>query len=182
MSTILPQNFLLQRTPLKCSSSYTKAFILNYSSLPGGGSPSLMPNGMLKFQSEFFRPGEFCVNGIFPNIIEVLMCKTNCSDAQTPCIQKCCGPNQVYSLGADGSKKGCVNLKEGGGDEPWTPKLYKDMDTPLEQEELKELSPHLVQKFPPTFQYKCYKNLTLVFPFKKEVVPLMSPLAKINLQ
>lgn len=30
--------------------------------------------------------------------------------------------------------------------------------------------------------YSCYKNLTLVFPYKKEAVAFMSPLAKINLQ
>jgi hypothetical protein len=105
------------------------------------------------------------------------MCKTDCSHPKTPCINKCCGPNEIYSLGAGGKKRGCIPL--GRDDNPWSPTLYRDVSNAID---MTDVQPHIVQKFPPKFQYSCYKNLTLVFPYMKEVVPLMSPLARTNLQ
>lgn len=117
---------------------------------------------------------------IFRKTVEVLVCKTNCSDPQTPCIQKCCAPNEIYSLGVGGKKRGCIPLSK--KDTPFDPPLYKNMGTKVSEEELENMTPHLVQKYPPKFQYNCYKNVTLVFPFSSDVVQLMSPLAQINLE
>lgn len=154
--------------------------------------------------NDYYRPGEFCVNGyisiiisnsfirillilknilffrVFPNIVEVLVCKTNCSNPLTPCIQKCCLPSEVYSLGVGGKKRGCIPLAE--EDTQFNPPLYKDIKTKLEEGEMEKMLPHLVQNYPPRFQYSCYKNVTLVFPFSGDVVQLMSPLAQINLE
>lgn len=94
------------------------------------------------------------MNGIFPNIIEVLMCKTNCSSPDTPCVNKCCGPDEVYSLGGHGTKRGCMALSKEKGDLPWNPRFYSDMNTPVEDVVMQTMRPHLVQKFPPKFQYR----------------------------
>lgn len=117
---------------------------------------------------------------IFRKTVEVYVCKTNCSDSSTPCIQKCCAPNEVYSLGEGGKKRGCIPL--GPEDTPFNPPLYKNIQTKLSETELQSVTPHLLQQYPPKFQYKCYKNVTLVFPYSSDVVQLMSPLAQINLE
>ncbi|ODM93746.1 hypothetical protein Ocin01_12936 [Orchesella cincta] len=171
--------FRLEVQPLKCE-KWTKAFVHNLGKLLSPTEPVLMPDGMLKMGNDYYRQGEFCVNGVFPNIVEVLVCKTNCSDPQTPCIQKCCAPDEVYSLGVGGKKRGCVPLAS--EDTPFLPVLYNNMTTKVSDNELESMTPHLVQKYPPKFQYNCYKNVTLVFPFSSDVVQLMNPLAQINLE
>lgn len=48
--------------PLNCQ-KWKKAFVHNLGKLLSPSEPVLMPDGMLKMGDDYYRQGEFCVNG-----------------------------------------------------------------------------------------------------------------------
>jgi hypothetical protein len=92
---------------------------------------------------------------------------------ETPCIQKCCGLDEIYNLGLKSGNRGCQPLSK--DDRRFVPNLFHDMNTPFTAEDLKTIQPHFVQKYPPNFQHTCFNKITLAFPFSKAVASKLTP-------
>lgn len=108
-----------------------------------------------------------------PRIVEVLFCKSSCKSKSTPCVPKCCGIDESYSLGLESGFRGCSPLAE--EDPLFEPTFFRSMHHPLKADEQHKITPHLIQRYPPTFQHLCYRGITLAFPFSEYVATHLNP-------
>jgi hypothetical protein len=108
------------------------------------------------------------------NQLEVRICKANCSDPETPCVQKCCSQNEVYSLGMNGKRGGCLPLDSKSKDTPWAPVFYETLNQKLSPEESRKLKPHLIHKNPTSFKALCRNRVTIVYPFGQTISNFLS--------
>jgi len=106
----------------------------------------------------------------------------NCSDPETPCVQKCCSHDEIYSLGMNGKPGGClpVNSMENKKVPHWSPTFYESLDKKLIAKENKTLNmhPHLIHKNPSSFKGLCSNKVTTVYPYGEKVSEFLTNVLK----
>lgn len=105
--------------------------------------------------------------------MEVVFCKANCKSKTTPCISKCCGIDESYSLGLESGFRGCSPLSE--EDPQFRPTFFRSMHHPVKEADQDKIIPHFIQRYPPTFQHLCYRGITLAFPYSEYVATQLNP-------
>lgn len=182
--------FRLEKSVLSCQSAGFAA-TLDLEGNSTTDSHFFYPDGNLKFENEFYRINEYCISSMKKNKIFLQICQANCSNPLTPCIQKCCGLDELYSFGADDYPSGCRSIRGAVRDssgsssvasgetmehnvQKWSPILYNDMASKLTEYEVSQLSPHYIQRYPSNFKNKCKSKKTTVFPFGKGVAHYLS--------
>lgn len=106
--------------------------------------------------------------------LEVRICKPNCANPFTPCINKCCEYDEVYSLGMNGKRGGCLKLDPLLNETLWSPVFYEKLNTRLGAEEMKSLQPHVIHNSPTSFKPQCTDKLTTVYPYGEKVVKFLN--------
>lgn len=113
--------------------------------------------------------------------LEVYICKPQESEPTMPFVQKCCEYDEVYSLGMNGKRGGCLKLDPLLNETFWSPTFYDDLNKPMDNEQMKQLHPHIIHMNPTSFKPLCKDGLTTVFPYGQEVVNFLNRVLKRSL-
>lgn len=110
------------------------------------------------------------------NILEVQICNVNCTNPETPCVHKCCGYDEIYSMGMKGKRGGCMRMDSSKNESIWSPTLYDESGTRLTTSQLYNagIRPHVIQSNPTSFRHLCPRNATTVFPYGQQVADFLS--------
>lgn len=108
--------------------------------------------------------------------LELQICNVNCSNPATPCVHKCCGYDEIYSMGMKGQRGGCLRMDSNRNESIWGPTLYDEYGGKLSAEHLAKvgITPHVIQSNPTSFRHLCPRNATTVFPYGKQVADFLA--------
>lgn len=113
--------------------------------------------------------------------LEVKICQPDCTDPRTPCVQKCCEYDEVYSLGMNGKRGGCLKLDPLLNETFWSPAFYEDLNKRLDSDGMKKLQPHIIHKSPTSFKPECTNKMTTVYPYGQKIVDFLNSVLKRSL-